>query len=320
MEHQKIRWGILGPGVIARQFAHDFPFTQHAELSAVASTNAARANAFGKEFDIPKIYAGYEALLNDPDIDAIYVATPHVFHYEHSLMALKAGKAVLCEKPLNENTGKTEQLIQKAREHQRYLAEGMWTYFLPAVQMAQKWVNEGRIGELLHIKSDFGFAFPYNPANRKFNPALGGGAVLDMGIYTIAISHLLMQKQPEQLSVFAHKAPTGVDDDVLAVLNYGKVRATLHTSFRAKLHNQTHFIGTESSIVLPDFWRASECYWYQGETLKERFSDNRQGFGFNFEIDAVSRDLQLGKLMSDIMPHETTLALMKQMQRVIDCF
>lgn len=319
-KNRKIKWGILGPGVIAQQFAHDFPFTKYAELHAVASTDEERAKSFAKQFNIPQVHIGYENLVSDPNLDAIYIATPHVFHFEHSLLALKAGKAVLCEKPLNESLEKTEKLIQQAKKLNTYLAEGMWTYFLPAIQQAQQWVKNGEIGEILHIKSDFGFGFPYNPENRKFDPSLGGGAVLDMGIYNIAISWLFMQKTPTNVTSFSHMAPTGVDDDVTMLFEFEKALACLHTSFRAKLHNQTQIIGRNGYILIPDFWKANECLLFQNNELKEHYKDGRKGNGFNFEIDAVSQDILNGKVESPKVPHKTSLEFMKQMKLVMDEF
>lgn len=313
----KIKWGIIGPGRIAKQFAHDFQFTQHATLQAIASTNRERAEAFARDYNVPKIYTSYQELCNDPEIDAIYIATPHVFHLENSLMALKSGKAVLCEKPLTENLEKTEKLISAARKYNTYLAEGMWTYFLPAIQQAQKWVKDGRIGKILHLKADFGFAFPYDAKNRKFAPELGGGAILDMGIYPIALAYLFLQKPPAKMNIIDHKAPTGVDDDVTLLYNYGEEVATLHTSFRSKLHNHAFIVGEKGYISIPDFWRASECYLYNNETRIDYFSDDRKSNGFNFEIDTVSIELKEQKKESTIMPHKNTLAFANQMDQIL---
>lgn len=317
MENKKIRWGIIGPGNIAKQFAHDFQFSEMAELKAVASNSSQKAKQFAHTFNIPTTYSNYQDLFNDPDIDAIYVATPHVFHFQNSMDALNANKAVLCEKPLTEDLSKTKALVEFSKSENKYLVEGMWTYFLPAIRKAQQWVKDGKLGRVLHIKSDFGFAFPYNKENRKYNPELAGGAVLDMGIYPIAMAWLILQKHPNDINVISHLAPSGVDDDVQMIFNYGSEIATLHTSFRCKLHNWTYIIGEKGYIAIPDFWRAKECFLYENETITEHFTDGRHGNGFNFEIDSVSKDLLLHKKESDIVPHSTSIALMEQMQKVI---
>lgn len=317
---KKIRWGIVGPGVIAKQFAHDFQFANFAELKAVASNNKERATAFAQAFNIPNVYGGYNELFNDQDIDAIYVATPHVFHLQNSMDAISSGKAVLCEKPLTENLDKTRALLDFARASKIYLVEGMWTYFLPAILKAQQWIEEGKLGTILHIKSDFGYAFPYNPDNRKFNPELAGGALLDMGIYPVAMAWLFTQNHPEHISVISNMAKTGVDDDVHMTFKYRDKLATLHTSFRCKLNNWTYIIGDQGYIAIPDFWRAKECFLYENEKVVEHYNDKRKGNGFNFEIDAVSQDLLMNKKESDIVPHSTSLALMEAMKRVMDKF
>ncbi|MTI33387.1 Gfo/Idh/MocA family oxidoreductase [Xanthovirga aplysinae] len=315
---EKIKWGIVGPGIIAHEFAHDFQFVEKGELIAVASRSSERGLAFAKKYKIPKVYNSYQDLYADEEIDAIYVATPHTFHLENSRNALMAGKAVLCEKPITINPAQLEELIKVSKETGGYLMEGMWTYFLPAIKKAQQWVEEGKIGRIKHLKSDFGYPVPFDPKGRMYNPELAGGALLDMGVYTIAMAWLFYKKDPKNIISLGRKASTGVDNDVTMLFEYEDALATLTTAFRCKLNNWTYIIGENGYIAIPDFWRAKECFLYEMENCVEHFIDPRKGFGFNFEIEAVNADLLGGKKESVIMPLHFSRKLQQHMAQVAD--
>lgn len=316
----RCRWGIVGPGNIARKFAEDFRYSVYGELVAVASRSGSRAREFASEFGIARSYESYEAIFADPEVDAIYIATPHNFHFPQSAAALKAGKAVLCEKPLTESLGSSIELLQIAQETGNYLMEGMWTWFLPAIQKALSWYREGRIGAIRHIKADFGFPSNYDPESRLFSPDLAGGSLLDLGIYPLAITHLFIEEEPDSIVVQARKAPTGVDEDVQIIQHYKQAAASLHCSFIQKLPNRAEISGENGRIVLPDFWSANECFFYRDETLVEHYSDNRKSVGFQYEIDAVSRDVLNGKTQSDQVDHKASLRLAKAMDEVVRRF
>ena len=190
---EKIKWGIVGPGIIAHEFAHDFQFASHAELVAVASRSVERGADFAKKYGIKKVFSSYNDLYNDPDVDAIYVATPHTFHFENSRDAIDSGKAVLCEKPLTHNLQDTVALLDHAQKKGIYLMEGMWTYFLPVIRKAVEWVDAGRIGEVKHVKANFGYPSEFDPSRRYYDPELAGGCLLDMGCYTIAMAWLFLK-------------------------------------------------------------------------------------------------------------------------------
>jgi len=315
---RKIKWGILGPGVIANTFASDFQFVKNAELVAVASRSSERAKLFANTYQIPKVYGSYSELYADKDIDAIYVATPHNFHFDMCANALKAGKAVLCEKPITINTKELEELISIAEANNGYLVEGMWTYFLPSIQKAYSWFENKKIGNLMHVKADFGYRQPYDITSRLFNPDLAGGVLLDMGIYNIAMAWLFTKQIPTNLHVLAEIAETGVDCDVQALFDYGNVKANLHTSFMCKLNNWTYVIGDEGYIAIHDFWRSKECFLYKNEKLIEHFVDQSKGIGFNYEIEKVSNDLLNNKKQSSIMPHTNSLAFQNLMTMVLN--
>ncbi len=318
--NRKIRWGIIGPGIIAHQFAHDFQYVSHGELVAVASRSKDRAKGFAEKYKIPTSYGSYEGLYKDPSIDVIYVATPHTFHLRNSIDAMSAGKAVLCEKPITISQGEFEDLIRAAENYGQYLMEGMWTYFLPAIRKAKEWVAEGKIGKIRHIKSDFGYPIPMDPTGRMYNPELAGGALLDMGIYNVAMAWLFCQKDPDQITSISHFAETGVNDDVTTLFEYDEAVAHLTTSFRCKLNNWAYVIGESGYIAIPNFWRARECSLYRNEECIDHFKDNRNGYGFNFEIDEVSGDLLTNKMQSGTMPLSTSRKLQEHLAWISEKF
>ena len=254
----KVRWGIVSAGNIANTFASDIAHAPNAEVVAVAARRQGDANAFAERHGIPKAYEGYDALYADDEVDAVYVATPHTLHLPNSAEALLAGKAVMCEKPLTTSADECRELFAVANETGHFLMEAMWTWFLPAVRQAKAWFDAGRIGEPLHVKADFGYPKAYDPEDRVYNAALAGGCLLDMGIYPIAIARLFIDQDPKDVHVLSRHAPNGVDDDVSMQFDYGERIATLATSFRCKLPNTAHVIGTEGYIDIPHFWSCTK--------------------------------------------------------------
>ena len=316
----KIKWGIIGPGIIAHEFAHDFQFVENAELLGVASRNLDRAQEFASTYNIPKAYGSYEELYQDKDIDAVYIATPHNFHLQQSIDALKYHKSVLCEKPITVSPQELDTLLKCANETKHYLVEGMWTYFLPVLLKAQQWIAEGRLGEIYHVKADFGYPVPFDPNGRMYNPSLAGGSLLDMGVYVVAMAWLFLKQDPKNIHVIARNASTGVDNDVSIQFEYQNASASLTTAFRCKLHNWTFIIGEKGYIAIPDFWRARECFFYEGEKIVDHYQDHRKGNGFEFEIESVSNDIQQGKVQSEIMPHAYSIKLQHLMHLIKEQF
>ena len=317
---RKIRWGIVGAGDIANTFARDMLFVANAEVSAVAARALGSAADFAAKHGIPKALQGYDKLFADRDIDAVYIATPHTLHLTNSSDALRAGKAVLCEKPITVSAAECRTLIEIARKADHFLMEAMWTWFLPAVRKARDWVQQGRIGELRHIKADFGYPIAYAPDSRRYDTALGGGCLLEMGIYPIAIARYFTGQAPNDISVICRHAPNGAEDDVVMLLDYDSLAATLATSYRCKLQNHAYIIGTDAYITIPDFWRARECQLYVLEERVDRFEDERSGSGFEFQIEAVSNDILLGRKQSATVTHADSLAFQHDMDRVRACF
>lgn len=317
---KSVKWGILGPGNIAADFVSDFEFVPNGVVHAVASRNTSRSNEFAARFQIPVVCDSYEALVSHPEVDAIYVATPHRFHFEQSLLALQHGKAVLCEKPVTTSLAHFMKLQEVAAEKGVLLMEGMWTYFLPAIQKAKQWVNEGKIGTIKHVKSDFGFHAPFDPNSRLFDPNLAGGAMLDIGIYPIALASYFLEKDPVDMKIRSTKAPSGVDSDLMMSFEYGNALGTLHASLECELPNMTYVIGEKGYIAIPKGWQARECSLFVESERMDHFTDSRTGFGFNYEIEAFNSDLIDGRLESGTVPHRVSQQLQRLMEKVATFF
>lgn len=311
-----IRWGIVGAGRIAHQFSQDMAVVDNAQLVAVAARDGDRAREFADRYGATHAHDGYQALYDNPEVDAVYVATPHSFHLQNCSDAMAAGKAVLCEKPLVLNPAECRALMDAHRTHGQYLMEGMWTWFLPAIRKAQEWVANGRIGDLLHVKADFGYPLVYSEELREYDARLGGGSTLEMGVYTNAIARLFISGEHSELKVTAHLAPNGVEDDVSAIYDYGHAMATVGSSFRCRLRNSAFIIGTEGYIEIPDFFRAVECSLYQLDTRVEHFEDGRNTIGFGYEIAAVSDDILAGRKESPVIPLATSLSIQRDMAAI----
>ncbi|MEM1050511.1 MAG: Gfo/Idh/MocA family oxidoreductase [Pseudomonadota bacterium] len=311
-----MRWGLLATGTICRLFARDLAQVPGAELAAVASRDGGRATAFAEEFGFTRAHASYDALFADPDIDIVYIGTPHSEHTANAAAAMRAGKHVVCEKPLTVTPDECRALIEVHKETRRYAMEAMWTWFLPAIRQTQQWVAAGRIGALHHIKADFGYPMPFDPDKRMFSPELAGGCLLDMGVYPVALSWLMHKAMPTGVQVIGRRAPTGVDDDFSAIFEYEDHTATLGASFRSRLPNFAYLIGSEGYIAIPDFWRASEAKLFDLTECVDHFTDDRVHMGFAYEAIAAQRDIMEGKLQSDIVSLTDSLAIQTLMDAV----
>ena len=316
----KVRWGIISAGRISHTFAKDMAYANNAEIKAVAARNGESAQKFAEQYKIEKAYEGYDAIFNDPEIDAVYISTPHSLHFEQTQQALHAGKHVLCEKPFTVSPEQCIELTQLATDKELFLMEAMWTYFLPAIKQAQDWVEQGKIGELKHIKADFGYPMPYTPESREWNTSLGGGCLLDMGVYPIAFNWLFTQREPVSSYVTGERAPNGADKDVTIIYDYGRVKSVLGTSFQCRLRNWAYLIGTEGYIAIPDFFRASNAQLHVLDNLIDEFEDHRLGSGFEYQIEAASKAILNGELETREMPLSHTLAFQQQMANALSKF
>lgn len=309
-----IHWGIMGTGKIAGKFAQGLATLPDAKLQAVGSRKAETAQAFARTYHVPNAHASYEALVEDPSVDIIYVASPHPFHLANASLCLQAGKPVLCEKPLTVNARETEQLIELADKQQLFLMEAMWTRFLPAIVELRKWMEEQKIGELLKLQADFSFIAPFDPQRRTYNPDLAGGALLDIGIYPIAFAYMLFKEEPEHVSSFAQLGKTGTDDQSTYLFGYAGGRfANLSASFRSDFQKKAYVIGTKGMIELPLFWKASSLILHQGEAPPQTFEFPYAATGLQFQAVEAMQCLRAGKLQSEVMPWRESLRIMQRM-------
>ena len=312
------KWGILGTGNIAHRFAHDLKRAPGAEIAAVGSRSADTAERFGEEYDVPRRYASYEELAADDSIDVAYIATPHPMHKENTLLCLKNGKAVLCEKPMAMTAADVEQMICAAREKPLFLMEGLWTRFFPAVVQALDMIKAGRIGDVRLVEADFGFCSPRDLSSRVFDPALGGGALLDVGIYPVALAQFIFGREPDCLTAIADIGETGVDEAVGMTLGFGADRlAALSCSIRTNTRTEAHILGTEGYIRIPrKFFKPDALIVGRLDEEEEVIRMNLDGYGFTYEIREVMQSLRVGQTESALLPLDTTLAIMRTLDRI----
>lgn len=311
------RWGILGCGSIASSFARGLVYLPDAELTAAASCRSGISNEFVTKHDGRKAYSRYEELLTDQEIDIVYVATPHNFHYEHIRLCLEAGKHVLCEKPLTINTAQAADLMALAGEKKLFLMEAMWTRFLPATQVALKWIREGLIGEVRMVTSSFGFHADVGPSHRLLNRSLAGGALLDIGVYPLSFANMIFRADPIRSTSNAHIGITGVDTRCEGEFEYANgATATWSASLESELPGEAIIQGTKGRIRLPAFWQAREV----SLTVEGKSCVNRRfaypSTGLQFEAREVMDCLNLGRKESPLMPLSDTMSVLRQMDQM----
>lgn len=315
---RKIRWGIIGTGNIARTFAESLMFVEDAELTAVGSRAVDTARQFAEAFKIGHWYASYEELVNDPDVDVVYVSTPHPFHMENTLLCLKAGKAVLCEKPFAMNAGQAQEMIDVAKSNKLFLMEAMWTRFLPIIVEVRKWLRLGVIGDVRMLQSDFGVRFDWEPNSRIFNPQLGGGALLDLGVYQVSLASMIFAKPPVSIAGLAHIGQTGVDEQSGVVLKYNDGGlAILSSAIRTQTPGEAVIFGAKGKIrIHPPFWCSTVATLSIEGKEDQTVEMPLEGKGYCCEAREVVRCMQDGKLESDVIPLEETLAVMKILDQI----
>jgi len=315
---KRTRWGILGPGNIARKFAEGLSVLPDAELLGVGSRSRSRADSFADGFGVPRRYDSYEALAADPDIEVIYVATPHPMHKDHSILCLKAGKAVLCEKPFAVNRKEAEAVLRVAVEEKRFIMEAMWTRFLPIVERVREWLRAGVIGEPRMVQADFGFRAGLNPQGRLFNPELAGGGLLDVGVYCVSLASMVFGEAPHEVKALADIGETNVDEQAAAVLGYSGGRlAVFCCGIRTSTPQDALIMGTNGMIRLhPPFWRGTSATLSVAGKEPETVELPYSGTGYNCEAAAVGECLRAGRFECDIMPHKETLQVMETMDRI----
>lgn len=315
------RWGILGTGNIAAKFATCLGVCDNARLHAVGSRSQESADTFGNRFKIPVRHASYEALANDPDVDVIYVSTPHALHKENTIQGLRAGKAVLCEKPFTLNLAEAEETFAVARETGQFLMEGMWTRFFPAIQQVEKWLAAGAIGEPRMVQASFGFRMDFSERGRLWDPALGGGSLLDVGIYPITIASIAFQDPPSSICGAAHLSDRGVDEQAAFVLKYIGGRLAVLSSAVRTVTNWDAFIYGETGMIQihSPFWQPDKVTLIPNKVTgkpEKSFEKPLESLGFEYEIREVMRCLDRGLTECPAMPHRRTLEVMATMDEL----
>jgi predicted dehydrogenase len=312
-----IRWGILGTGAIAHKFAKGLNDLPDIELLAVGSRTQEAADTFADQFSIPRRHASYEDLAQDPEVDAIYISTPHPFHKPNTLLCLEHGKAVLCEKPFAINEKEALEMITLAREKKVFLMEAMWSRFLPHMVRVRELIAQDTIGEVRMLEVDFGFRTDVNPEGRLFNPELGGGALLDVGIYPVSLAFMIFGA-PVEIKSFARLGSTGVDEEAAILFSHREGQLSLlSTAIRLNTPHEATIIGTKGYIQIHSSWWGPTNFTLSvsGKKPKKVKIDTPLN-GYNYEALEVSQCLRDGRLESDIMPLDETLAIMKTLDTI----
>ncbi len=313
----KIRWGILGPGVIAHNFAQSLETLADAEIAAVGSRSSERAASFAAKYGIPAHYGSYEELVADPNVDIVYVATPHTMHARHMILCLESGKAVLCEKPFTVNAREAGNVIALARAKNLFVMEGMWTRYLPAIVAVRAWLAEGKIGEIRMLKAEFGFDAGWNPEGRLLDPGLAGGALLDAGVYPVSFASMIFGSRPDIIKSVAEIGKTGVDEQFAALFGYGASKIAVITgAVRTPMQKDAVIMGRGGIIHIPGFLAAKSAKLsVTGEpdlVVEPGFSSTGKGYEASYAMDC----LRAGKTESEILPLDETLAIMRTMDEI----
>ena len=314
--HRSYRWGILAPGNIAHKFAKGLQFVPGAELYAIGSRNGVKAQTFADQYHAPVSYDSYEALAADPEVDIIYIATPHTFHTENTLLCLEHGKAVLCEKPLAINSYQVEAMIQAAKRNNSFLMEALWSRFLPNIHKAKELAHSGKIGVINHLDADFGFKATYDPKSRLFDPSLGGGALLDIGIYPLFFA-LYLFGEPIEVESDAKLAATGVDESCKVKLKFsGGETADLFFTVTEFTPVEARIIGNLGEIMMPNRWYQPVNLAITTEDGSEDIVMDFVGNGYNYQAVEVQNCLDDGKIESTKWSHQDSLQLMRLMDKI----
>ncbi|MDD5582868.1 MAG: Gfo/Idh/MocA family oxidoreductase [Candidatus Marinimicrobia bacterium] len=314
---QKIKWGILGTGRMAEIFTTELQYLPMASVQAVGSRDIHKANTFADRFKIPERFGSYENFVRDASVDVIYVATPHSFHKENTLLALEAGKHVLCEKPFAINFQEADVMIQTAHHKGLFLMDALWVHFTPLMQWLKMSVEEGYLGNLGMFSGAYGYAMAFDPSSRIFNPALGGGALLDVGIYPLSTSIRLLGI-PEDVVALAKRGNTGIDERTGCVMKTGDGKISVfYTAVINQMPLDFTVMGEKGIITVPGPW------WHQDRLIIKPVSGNPQEKTFPFEhrgygymAQHVMMCIQNGVTESPILPHSQTLSIMNTMDKI----
>lgn len=311
---QKVRWGIIGLGKIAHNFASDLQLSDNIILQGVASRNLDKAIAFAGKYHANKAYDSYDKLADDPEIDVIYIATPHVFHFENTMMCLQKGKSVLCEKPMGINSTEVKTMIAEAQSRNLFLMEAIWTRFMPSYEKMLTLLNEKVIGDIISVHADFGFHAKFDIEGRLFNKKLGGGSLLDIGIYPIFLS-LLVLGMPSDIKAMARMTETEVDSFCAMLFDYkDNSKAILESTFEANTPTEAFIHGTKGTIKLHRRFHHANAITLTKNGVETVFELPHTGIGYIHEIEEVNACILNDSKESSKLP----LAFSQNLMKIID--
>ena len=314
---KKYKWGILAPGKMSAKFTSGLKLLENVELFAVGSRDLNRARQFAEEFGFKKYFGSYEELVLDPDLEVVYIASPHSFHYEHTMLCLKHKKAVICEKALALNSREVEGMINEAVRQNIFLMEALWPPFQPIYRKTRELLLSGGPGKIVHLNARFSFQPPFDPIDRKFNLSLGGGSLLDIGIYPV-IDAMYFLGIPSEIKAKASFIQTGSEDSISIIFGYDDRRmATLYSSFRTNGGIGCDLLCENGNLF---FSRARDMSQRLTVALNGKedieYSLLPDGMGYQFEAEEVMNCLDEGKLQSKVVPHSFSLNLMNTLDRI----
>ncbi|MFS4415682.1 Gfo/Idh/MocA family protein [Maribacter sp. 2307ULW6-5] len=311
-----IRWGIAGTGKIAHSFANDLALCDGNKLMAVGSRSQERADLFGKEFKVPHCYPGYDALFESKEVDVVYVATPHTFHKTMSIGAIRGGKHVLCEKPLGMNVEEVKEMLAVAKENNVFLMEALWSRFNPAIRRAMELVEQGTIGTIGHLYADFAFfALDRDERGRLLNPDLGGGSLLDIGIYPIFLSYLFLG-MPKEILATSKFHGTGAEIQTAMTFVYPEAFASLYSGLSSHSKMEAIIGGSKGTLCIKPRWHEATALELYLNGEKQEIGATKRGRGYVHEILEVQRCLQNGKVQSNLWTHDNSLELCTLLDKV----
>lgn len=311
------KWGIIGAGHIAGSFAKGLKILPNARCYAIASRDGDKAKRFAAEYGFEKDYDSYQAMLNDPQVDIVYVATPNNLHYTHTMMALDAGKHVLCEKPFALTCSQAMTVMRVAREKNLFLMEALWSRFHPSMTTAAQLLSQGVIGKPQLLQAEFGIHPTYNENSRLFDPKLGGGSIADIGIYPIFLA-LFLFGDPLSMDVSSIPAPTGVDMTTSIVMTHKEGRmSVLTSSFAFDLESDAKITGDAGRLRLCRMFHTPTKLMLRRnvEEAETEIPVEMEGNGYNYEAAEVMRCIDEGTIESDVWSHSQTLRLLDIVER-----
>jgi predicted dehydrogenase len=316
MDSKIINWGIIGAGKIATKFATDLNTVSNSKFYAIASRNLEKAKNFGKEFNADIAYGSYDELVLDDNIDAIYIATPHSFHKAHTVLCLNNKKPVLCEKPFAMNLQEVEEMIQLSKENNTLLMEAMWTIFLPHFQYVLELLQQKHFGNILKLEADFGFHPTYNETSRVFDKAVGGGSLLDIGIYPI-IAALSPLGTPNSIEANAEFFASGADSKCDIIFNYNSAKAYLKSTLLEETNTEAIFYCEHGSIKINGrFHEPSSVTLIDNKGYSEEKTFNYETIGYSYEIEHFNHLIRTNKKESDVMSFEKSKQLISTLDKV----